>query len=133
MFTKEEKKWVYFFRDLTEIMEQAPRQKPPEGFTARVMERLPKGKGAVQRFSFWRSFWTPVLATYISRSLQLPATKSECAFYFFLTGFFYLVLAFVLFLWIRDLSGDVTGSSWLRVQPFIGFFLVLWFFKNEDK
>ena len=45
MFTEEEKKWAYFFRDLMEIMEKAPRQEPPEGFTARVMERLPKREG----------------------------------------------------------------------------------------
>jgi len=128
MFTGEEgKKWEDF-RDLTELMEKAPRQEPPEGFTAMVMARLPEGQETVQGFSFRRPFWTPALATYLNRSLQLPVTKTECAFYFFLTGFFYLVLGFVLFLGMRNLSGDVAGSSWLRVQPFIGFFLAFWFF-----
>jgi hypothetical protein len=68
------------------------------------------------------------LATYLTRGLKLPVTKTEFAFYFFLTGFFYLVLGFVLFLGMRDFSGDVAGSSWLHVQPFVGFFLALWFF-----
>jgi hypothetical protein len=127
MFAGEEEKWARF-RVLTEIMEKVPRQEPPEGFTARVMARLPEGKGTVRRFSFLRPFWTPAFATYLTRGLQLPVMKTECAFYFFLTGFFYLVLGFVLFLGMRDFSGDVAGSSWLRVQPFIGFFLALWFF-----
>lgn len=127
MFNDEEEKLARF-RDLTEIMEKAPRQEPPEGFTARVMARLPEGKGDVRRFLFLRPFWTPAFTIYLTRGFRPPVTKTECAFYFFLTGFFYLVLGFVLFLGMRDLSGDVAGSSWLRVQPFIGFFLALWFF-----
>jgi hypothetical protein len=127
MFTEEEEKWARF-RDLTETMEKAPRQEPPEGFTTMVLARLPEGKGTVRRFLFLRPFWTPALATYLTSGLKLPMTNTEFAFCFFLTGFFYLVLGFVLFLGMRDFSGDVAGSSWLHVQPFIGFFLALWFF-----
>ena len=127
MVNGEEEKWEQF-RDLTEIMEKTPRQEPPDGFTAIVMARLPEGKGAVRGFSFWRPSWNQAPTAYLSSLFRLPATKTECAFSFFLAGVFYLVLAFVLFLGMRNLSGDIAGSSWLRVQPFIGFFLALWFF-----
>jgi len=127
MVNGEEEQWEQF-RNLTEIMEKTPRQEPPEGFTAMVMARLPEGKGAVRGFSRWRPIWMPALTALLNRLFPMPATKTECAFSFFLTGFFYLVLAFVLFLGMRDLSGDIAGSSWLRVQPFIGFFLAFWFF-----
>lgn len=127
MFTNEEEKLARF-RDLAEIMEKAPRQEPPEGFTTRVMARLPEGKATVRRFSFQRPFGIPAFITDLPFGFRRPMQKTECAFYFFLTGFAHLILAFVLFLGMRALYGNVAGSSWIRVQPFIVFFLAVWFF-----
>lgn len=127
MFTDEEEKLARF-RHLAEIMEKAPRQEPPEGFTARVMARLPEGKATVRRFSFQRPFGIPAFTTDMTLGFRRPVTKTECAYYFFLTGFAHLILAFVLFLGMRALYGNVAGSSWIRVQPFIVFFLSVWFF-----
>ncbi|MCX5908502.1 MAG: hypothetical protein NTY64_15290 [Deltaproteobacteria bacterium] len=127
MFNDDEEKWAHF-RDLEEIMEKAPRQEPPEGFTARVMARLPEGKATVRRFSFRRPFGMPDFATDLLFGFRRPMQKTECAYYFFLTGFAHLILAFVLFLGMRALYGNVAGSSWIRVQPFVVFFLSVWFF-----
>lgn len=127
MFNDEGGKWERF-RDLAEIMERAPRQEPPEGFTARVMARLPEGKATVRRFSFQRPFGFPAFTTDLPFGFRRPLQKKECAFYFFLTGFAHLILAFVLFLGMRALYDNVAGSSWIRVQPFIVFFLAVWFF-----
>lgn len=127
MFTDEEEKLARF-RDLTEIMEKAPQQESPEGFTARVMARLPEGKATVRRFSFQRPFGIPAFTTDLPFGFRRPMQKTECAFYFFLTGFAHLILAFVLFLGMRALYGNVAGSSWIRVQPFVVFFLAVWFF-----
>lgn len=127
MFTDEEEKLARF-RDLTEIMEKAPQQESPEGFTARVMARLPEGKATVRRFSFQRPFGIPAFTTDLPFGFRRPMQKTECAFYFSLTGFAHLILAFVLFLGMRALYGNVAGSSWIRVQPFVVFFLAVWFF-----
>jgi hypothetical protein len=127
MFNNEERKWAHF-RNLAEIMEKAPRQEPPEGFTARVMARLPEGKATVRRFSFQRPFGIPTFITDLPLGFRRPMQKTEYAYCFFLTGFAHLILAFVLFLGMKDLYGDVVGSGWLRVQPFIVFFLAVWFF-----
>ena len=127
MFNDEGAKWAHF-RDLTEIMEKAPQQESPEGFTARVMARLPEGKATVRRFSFGWPFGMPAFTTDMTLGFRRPVTKTECAFYFFLTGFAHLILAFVLFLGMRALYGNVVGSSWIRIQPFIVFFLAVWFF-----
>jgi hypothetical protein len=127
MFIDEEEKLARF-RDLTEIMEKALRQESPEGFTARVMARLPEGTAAVRRFSFRGLFRTPVFTADLTLSFRRPVTKTECAYYFFLTGFAHLILAFVLFLGMKALYGNVDGSSWIRVQPFVVFFLSVWFF-----
>lgn len=127
MFTNEEEKLARF-RGLAEIMEKAPRQEPPEGFTASVMARLPEGKATARRFSFRRPFGIPAFTTDLPFGFRRPMQKTECAFYFFLTGFAHLILAFVLFLGMRALYGNVAGSSWIRVQPFVVFFLAVWFF-----
>jgi hypothetical protein len=127
MFTDEEEKLARF-RDLTEIMEKAPQQESPEGFTARVMARLPEGTATVRWFSFRRPFGIPAFTTGLPFSFRRPMQKTECAYYFFLTGFAHLILAFVLFLGMKALYGNVDGSSWIRVQPFVVFFLSVWFF-----
>ena len=127
MFNDEGEKWAHF-RDLAEIMEKAPRQEPPEGFTARVMARLPERKATVRRFSFRRPFWVPAFTTDLTFGFRRPMQKTECAYYFFLTGFAHLILAFVLFLGMRAIYGNVAGSSWIRFQPFVVFFLSVWFF-----
>ncbi len=127
MFNDEGKKWAHF-RDLAEIMEKTPLQEPPEGFTARVMARLPEGKATVRRFSFLRVLGIPAFTTDLPFGFRRPMQKTECAYYFFLTGFAHLILAFVLFLGMRALLGNVAGSSWIRVQPFVVFFLAVWFF-----
>ena len=123
MFTDEEEKLARF-RDLTEIMEKAPRQESPEGFTARVMARLPEGTAAVHRFSFRRPFGIPAFTTDLTLGFRRPVTKTECAFYFLLTGFFYLVLGFIMMFGLQRLAG-LLHPGWLSVQPFFGLLLAV--------
>ena len=117
VFTDEEEKWARF-RDLTEIMEKAPQQEAPEGFTARVMARLPEGKAIV------RPFWTPAFTTDLTLGFWRPVTKTECAFYFLLTGFFYLVLGFIMMFGLQRLAG-LLHPGWLSVQPLFGLLLAV--------
>jgi hypothetical protein len=121
MFTHEEEKWARF-RDLTEIMKMAPPQESPEGFTARVMARLPEGQEAVRLFSFRRIFRAPAFTTDLG--FRRPVTRAECAFYFLLTGFFYLVLGFIMMFGLQRIPG-LLHPGWLSVQPFFGLLLAL--------
>jgi len=123
MFTDEEEKLARF-RDLTEIMEKAPQQEPPAGFTARVMGRLPEGKATVRRFSFRRPFGIPAFTTDLTLGFRRPVTKTECAFYFLLTGFFYLVLGFIMMFGLQRLAG-LLHPGWLSVQPLFGLLLAV--------
>jgi hypothetical protein len=123
MFTDEEKKLARF-RDLTEIMEKAPQQEPTEGFTARVMARLPEGKAAVRRLSFRRPFGIQAIAMRLTLGFRHPVTKTECAFYFLLTGFFYLILGGSMMLGLQKFSG-LHPPPWLSVQPLFGLLLAL--------
>ncbi len=114
--------------DLTRIMERNPRLGPPAGFTARVMARLPGMEAAVPWLSLPWLFRAQALPTGQTFGFRRPAAKAECAFYLFLTGFSHLILAVVLFWGMKDLSGDVAGSSWIRLQPYIVSFLSGWLF-----
>jgi hypothetical protein len=121
MFTDEEEEPARF-RDLAEIMGNAPRQDPPEGFTARVMARLTEEAAPVRRFSFQRFFQTPAFTTDLG--FRRPVTKAECAFYFLLTGFFYLVLGFIMMLGLQRFPG-LLHPGWLSVQPLFILLLAL--------
>lgn len=116
MFNDEEEKLARF-RDLTEIMAKAPRQETPEGFTARVMSRLPEGEATVPRLSFRRLFRMPVFATDLTFGFRRPVAKTECAFYFLLIGFFYFVLGIILMIGLKPMTASLPVTGWLGIQP----------------
>lgn len=123
MHDEEKEKWDRF-RDLTEIMRSAPRQAPPESFTARIMARLPEGKPAVRHLSWRRLVHDPAFTTKLTFDFRGPVTKAECAFYFLLTGFFYLVLGFILMVGMQRLAG-LLHPAWLTLQPLFGLLLAV--------
>jgi len=84
------------FDDLIQLMEKTPRVAPPADFTRKVMTRLSEEKIPAGRFSFWRMWRLPALAGNWAVDFRRPVARTECAFYFILTGFF--LLAFSLFL-----------------------------------
>ena len=86
MFRKTHKDWK-LFRDLTQIMESTAQKTPPDLFTAKVMEKLAAQKETSQSFSLRRLF-----PTSLNIGFQNAVTKTECAFYFLLTAFFYFIL-----------------------------------------
>jgi hypothetical protein len=124
MFTGEADKWARL-RDLTEVMEKATQQEPSEGFTERVMARLPEGKATVRRFPFRQPVETRAFATRLTLGFRHPVMKTECAFCFLLSGFFYLVLGFVLMIGLRWPVG-LHHPGWLSIQPLFGLLLAAW-------
>jgi len=115
MFKDEEEKWARF-HDLIHMMENVPPKQPPEGFTANVMARLPERKANVRQFSLRQLFGAPDFATDITIDFRSSVTKMECAFYFLLTGFFYLVLGIILMLGLKQLTTGLPFASWLKIQ-----------------
>ena len=119
MFKDEEKKWESF-RDLTGIMENIPPKQPPEGFTMKIMARLPEEKATFWQLLLRQLFGNSAFATKLNIGFRNPVTKTECSFYFLLTGFFYLVLGLILML---GLPGGLHHPEWLTIQPLIGLLL----------
>jgi hypothetical protein len=115
MFKDEEKKWARF-HDLIQRMENVPPNNTPEGFTANVMARLLERKANVRQFSLRRLFGTPEFATYMTIDFRSSVTKTECAFYFLMTGFFYLVLGSIMMFGLQQLTTVLPVVSWLQIQ-----------------
>ena len=118
MFGKTDKDWKQF-RDLTEIMENTPPKRVPANFTSSLMERLFEDKEKVQSFSFKGLF-----PCYLNFGFQNAVTKTECAFYFFLTGFFYFILGFIIAIGL-PLPAIIADNRWLSFQPLFGLLLAV--------
>ena len=116
------------FTDITEIIRKSPAVDPPVDFTFRVMGQI-AGMEPVQHSVYKDFLMKPrQFSIHPFTAIKDGATREECFFYFILTGFAHLILASVLFLGIRDIYGNITGSTWLMIQPFIVLFLAVWFF-----
>jgi hypothetical protein len=105
------------FDDLIQLMEKTPRVAPPADFTRKVMTRLSDEKIPAGRFSFWRMLGVPILATNLAGGFRRPVAKTECAFYFILTGFFFLVLGLILISGLQKLTVATPVAGWLTMQP----------------
>jgi len=118
---KNEKEWERF-RDLTGIMENTSPMQPSEDFTAKVMARLPEEKVPRRRLLLKQLFGNSAFPTNLTLGFRNPVTKTECSFYFLLTGFFYLILGLILLSGLL-LSGGLRYPEWLTIQPLIGLLL----------
>lgn len=116
MFENDEGK-LEQFRDLTEVMENTGQKRPADNFTSSVMLRLYEQKEQ-PRPVFLRQLFPNALKFSFNNSV----TRTECSFYFFLTGFFYLVLGFILLMGLRTPAG-LPESRWLLFQPSFGIIL----------
>jgi len=85
------------YKDLVELMRAAPKAQAPEGFTGKVMTTLP------------------------------ACNPQECAFYFFITGFFYLIMGLVLMSGFK-ISSNMTAVDWIRLQPQVTLGIAIWLF-----
>src|SRR3989339_384160 len=116
-------------RDLIQRMEAAPQMSPPSGFTARVMARLPEQDAG--------------LLSQLKRALAAQAgdgfnfggawkigavSKTECSFYFFITGFFYLIMGIVLMTGFKALGSGTAGieMEWIKLQPHLTIGAAIW-------
>ena len=118
MFKRKDEDWQQF-RDLTQIMENAEQKQPPEDFTAKVMARLSEEKETVQPYSLGRLF-----PTNFNFGFRNSVTKTECAFYFFLTGFFYFILGLIMLIGI-PLPVIILNNGWFSFQPILGLLLAI--------
>jgi len=116
MFGRKKENWEQF-RDLINVMEHAEEKKPSEHFISDVMAKLAETKSTPDSFSFARLF-----PTHLNVGFQNSVTKTEYAFYFLLTAFFYFILGFIMMIGF-PLAVMMQNNSWLSFQPLFGLLL----------
>ncbi|HQP25952.1 MAG TPA: hypothetical protein PLP16_12340 [Smithellaceae bacterium] len=116
MFGKENEQWEQF-DELAKIIENVPRKQPPEDFTAKVMAKISCQEETAPAFSLGRLF-----TTNLQFGFPGHATKTECAFYFLITGFFYFILGLIMMIGL-PLPAIMPKNSWLSFQPLFGLLL----------
>ena len=105
------------YKDIIYLMETTPEVPVPDGFTQSVMARLTEAE-----LPYWLRL-SRVLGQGTTFDLDLhlgfrkQVSKTECAFYFLLTGFFYLVLGFIMMFGLQRLMAGLPVASWLKIQP----------------
>jgi len=107
------------FRDLTQIMENASHKTLPDVFTTKVMEKIAGQKEKSPSFSLRRLF-----PTSLNVGFQNAITKTECAFYFLLTAFFYFILGLIMLMEL-PMPAVLNNNGWLSFQPLFGMLLAL--------
>jgi len=116
MLRKEDENWKKF-GDLIEIIEKTPPKQAPDHFASGVMARLSESAEMSRSFGFSKLF----TLTH-AMGLEKHVTKTECAFYFLLTGFFYFILGLIMMIGL-PLPAIMQNNSWLSFQPVFGLLL----------
>lgn len=117
MFKEEDDKCWDQFHDLTEIMEKTPQKQASNGLTSIVMSRIYEENKEIKPFSL-KSFFP----SHFDFRFEQTVTKTECAFYFLLTGFFYFILGLIMMIGL-PLPVIIENNSWLSLQPAFGLLL----------
>ena len=112
-----------------DIIEQIKKQKtigPPEFFTDQVMRKLPNQYPGIlpEAASFVNQLYNSVLAPDGDRASGL--TRRECSFYFFITGFFYLIIGTILMIGLQGISTGMAAMGWIKLQPHLTIGAAIW-------
>jgi hypothetical protein len=101
---------------------------PPESFTDNVMRRLPDQYPSILLVaaSFVHHLFRQALALDGDQSNDL--TRRECSFYFFITGFFYLIIGIVAMTGLKKISSGAAAVGWIGLQPHFAIVTAIWFF-----
>jgi hypothetical protein len=114
------------YKHLVSMMTSAPKVPAPKGFTQNVMGRLPAGHGI---WSMIGNVLPGILQegaqSVWERGIRVPS-KTECSFYFFITGFFYLIMALVLMAGFKAVLSGSAAKDWIELQPYVTLGAALW-------
>ena len=114
------------FKDITDMIRNVRSIQPPENFTDHVMKQLPDQYPGIllAAASVVRIFYRRAFAPDDDRSPGL--TTRECSFYFFITGFFYLIIGIILMIGFKGISSSMAAMDWIRLQPHVTLGIAVW-------
>ena len=114
------------FADIIEKIKKQKTMDPPESFAADVMLRLPDQYPGVlfAVTSFVQKLYQYALAPDDDKKGGL--TRRECSFYFFITGFFYLIIGIILMMGLSGISSGMGAMEWIKLQPHLTIGVAIW-------
>jgi len=115
------------YGSLINLMEATPKAPAPDHFTERVMGRLPEldqGLWAKVKRSLLNPSWSGIQSRWAQ--IMSVSDRSECSYYFLITGSFYLIMAMVLMLGFKGISSSLAATNWIKLQPHITFGIAMW-------
>lgn len=116
MFGKHDENWSQF-SDIIKIIENSGQKQAPDTIAPHIMAKIFEVKEIDKSFSIRDSF-----STKFDFGFKEAVTKTECAFYFLITGFFYFVLGFIMMIGL-PLPVIMQNNGWLSFQPIFGLLL----------
>ena len=113
-------------QDIIERIKSTPVMQPSASFTDHVMRRLPnRYPGILLKVgAFVNQLYSSALAVDGDREGGL--TRRECSFYFFITGFFYLIIGIVLIIGFQGISTGMVATEWIKLQPHLTIGAAIW-------
>lgn len=113
--------------DLVQWVKETPQVNPPAGFTQRVMEKLPELKESIWKKIKW-SLLKPMKEQVYSKRAQTNeiSTEPESSFYFFVTGFFYLLMGMILAAGFKAMNFHLAEANWAAAQLLLTVGTAIW-------
>lgn len=115
------------FADLGQRISKMSREHPPSGFTEKVMKQLPEMQGSIWHKTK-RIFLKPLSARILTSGKQTFGMSDEPdgAIYFFVTGFFYLLMGMMLVAGLRTVHADLFVTNWIKAQVPLTMGIAVW-------
>jgi len=113
-------------QDIIDRIKSTPVIQPPESFTDSVMQRLPDRYPGIllAAASFIHQLYKYAMTPDGDRASGL--TRRECSFYFFVTGFFYLIIGIILMIGLQRISAGISAMEWIKLQPLLIIGAAIW-------
>lgn len=114
------------YADIIGIIKESAPVAPPDDFTRKVMARLAAEQSIWSKAK--QALFNPAGAPVQSpRARMLPLSDTrECPFYFFITGFFYLIMGVVLLAGFKANSSSMTELELIKLQPHLTIAAAMW-------
>ena len=116
------------FKNLIQLIESAPKLSPPDRLTQEIMARLDVAEKAGIWTKIKGDLQDLVRGSYTFRWAQKLTVSNlrECSYCFFMTGFFYLVMGVILMAGFRTISGSLSQTDWIQLQPCLSLSTAIW-------
>lgn len=112
------------YSNLIRSIEAVPQTNTPSDFTQRIMERLPEQDTSM--LSKLKQAWFEFNFGWDGETGAV--SKTEGSFYYFIIGFFYLIIGIVVLMGFKSISSGMETMSWIGLQPYLAIGIAILFF-----